>query len=105
MSVRNTPENPPAGEKFSHGMIQVIPLESFGDGARDLRQTARKKLPLFKVLLPDGLSDAYRAGKQQKRVLKSRKRRATSDLKGSKKLPDPRLGPVFDSKDSLGLSR
>ena len=108
MSVRTTPESPPPlEEKFPHGMVRVIPLESFGDGARDPRQIARKKLPLFEGLLPDGLSEAYRAWKRQKRILKPGKRRATSDSdsKGSKKLPDPRLDPDFDSKDPLGLSR
>ena len=60
MSVRNTPESPPPEEKFSHGMIRVIHLESFDDGARNHRQTARKKLPLCEVLIPDGLSEAYR---------------------------------------------
>ena len=39
---------------------RVIPLGSFGDGARDPRKIARKKLPLFEGLLPDGLSEAYR---------------------------------------------
>ena len=88
-------------------MVPVIPLENFGDGARDPRQIAREKLPLFEWLLPDGLLEAYRAWKRQKRILNPRKRRATSDSdsKGSKKLPDPRLDPDFDSKDPLGLSR
>ena len=106
MSVRTTPESPPE-KKFSHGMIRVIPLKSFGDGARDPRQIAREKLPLFEGLLPDGLSEAYRAWKRQKRILKPRKRRATSDSdsKGSKKLPDPRLDLDFDSKDPFGLCR
>ena len=31
MSARITPESPPPEEKFSHGMIRVIPLENFGD--------------------------------------------------------------------------
>ena len=35
MSVRTTPESPPPEEKFPHGMVRVIPLESFGDGARE----------------------------------------------------------------------
>ena len=104
MSVPITPESPPE-EKFPHGMIWVIPLESFGDGARDPRKIAHKKLPLFEGLLPDGLSEAYRAWKREKRVLKPRKRRATSDSKGSKKLPDHRFDPDFDPKDPLGLSR
>ena len=86
-------------------MIRVIPLESFGDAAGDPRQIARKKLLLFEGLLPDGLSEAYRAWKRQNRVLKPRKPLATSDSKGSKKLPYPRLDPDFDSKDPLGLSR
>ena len=38
MPVRTTPESPPPEEKFPHGMVRVIPLESFGDGARDPRQ-------------------------------------------------------------------
>ena len=107
MSVRTTPDSPHPKEKFPHGMVRVIPLESFGDGAKDPRQIAREKLPLFEGLLLDGLSDAYRAWKQQKRILKPRKRRATSDSdsKGSKKLPDPRIDADFDSKDPLGLSR
>ena len=106
MSVRTTPDSPPPKEKFPHGMVRVIALESFGDGARDPWQIAREKLPLFEGLLPDGLSDTYRALKRQKRIWKPRKRRATSDSdsKGSKKLPDPRLDPDFDSKDPLGLS-
>ena len=58
MSARITPDNLPPEEKFSHGMIRVIPLENFGDGARDPRKIARKKLPLFEDLLPDGLSEA-----------------------------------------------
>ena len=95
-SARITPESPPPEEKFP---------QSFGDGDRDPRQIARKKLPLFELTLPDGLLDAYRAWKRQKRVLKTRKRRATSDSKGPKTLPDPRLGPDFDSKDPLGLCR
>ena len=86
-------------------MIRVIPLESFGDGARDPRKIARDKLPLFEGLLPDGLSAAYRAWKRQKRVLKTRKRRATSDSKGPKNISDPRFNPDFDPKDPLGLSR
>ena len=103
MSVRTTPESPPPEEKIPHGMVRAIALTSFGDGARNPRQIARETLPLFERLLPDGLSEAYR----QKRILKPRKRRATSDSdsKGSKKLPDPRLDPDFDSKDPLGLSR
>ena len=107
MSVRTTSESPPPEEKFLHGMVQVIPLESFGDGAKDHRQIAREKLPLFEGLLPDELLEAYRAWKQEKRILKPRKRRATSDSdsKGSKKLPDPRLDADFDSKDPSGLSR
>ena len=107
MSVRTTPESPPPEEKFPHAMVRVIPLESLGDRARDPRQIAREKLPLFEGLLPDGLSEAYRAWKRQKRILKPRKRRATSDSdsKGPKKLPDPRLDPDFDSKDHLGRSR
>ena len=60
MSARITPESPPPEKKFSHGMIRVIPLDSFGDGARDPRKIARKKLPLFEGVLPDGLSEAYR---------------------------------------------
>ena len=55
ISARITPESPPPEEKFSDGMIRVIPLESFGDGARDPQKIARKKLPLFEGLLPDGL--------------------------------------------------
>ena len=107
MSVRTTPESPSPEEKFPHGIVPLIPLESFGDGARDPRQIAREKLPLFEGLLPDGLSEACGAWKRQKRILKPRKRRVTSDSdsKGSKKLPDPRLDPDFDSKDPLGLSR
>ena len=107
MSVRTTAENPPPEEKFPHGMVRVIPLENFSDGASDPRQIGQEKLPLFEGLLPDGLSEAYRAWKRQKRTLRPRKRRATSDSdsKGSKKLPDPRLDPDFDSKDPLGLSR
>ena len=107
MSVRTTPESPPPEEKIPHGMVWAIPLGSFGDGARTPRQIAREKLPLFEGLLPDGLSEAYRAWRRQKRILKPRKRRATSDSdsKGPKKLPDPRLYPDFDSKDPLGLSR
>ena len=107
MSVRTTPESLPTEEKFPHGMVRVIPLESSGDGAKDPRQIAREKLPLFEGLLPDGLSHAYRAWKRQKRILKPRKRRATSDSdsKESKKLPDPRLDPDFDLKDLLSLSR
>ena len=107
MSVRTTPGSPPQEEKFPYGMVRVIPLESFGDGARDPRQIARGKLPLFEGLLPNGLSEAYRAWKRQKRFLKPRKRQATSDSdsKGSKKLPDPKLDPDFDSKDPLGLSQ
>ena len=62
MSVRTTPESPLPEEKFPHGMVRVIPLEGFGDGARDPRQIAQKKLHLFEGLLPDGLSEAYRAG-------------------------------------------
>ena len=54
MSALITPESLPPEEKFSHGMIRVIPLESFGDGARDPRKIARKKLPLSEGLLPDG---------------------------------------------------
>ena len=95
MSARITPESPPPEEKFSHGMIRVIPLESFGVGARDPRNIDRKKLSLFEVLLPDGLSEAYRAWKREKRVLKPRKRRATSDSKRPEKLPDPRSDPDF----------
>ena len=64
MSVRTTPESPPPEEKFLHGMVRVIPLESFGDWARDPRQIAREKLPLFEGLLPDELSEAYRAWKR-----------------------------------------
>ena len=60
MSVCTTPEGPPPEEKFPHGMVWVILLESFGDGARDPRQIAREKLPLFEGLLPDGLLEAYR---------------------------------------------
>ena len=104
MSAHITPESPPPEEKFSHGLIRMILLESFGDEARDPLKIARKKLPLLEGLLPDGLSEAYRAWKRQKRVLKPRKRRATSDSKGSKKLPDPRFDPDFDLKDPLGLS-
>ena len=104
MSARITPESPPPEEKFAHGLIRVIPLEKFGNGARDPRKIAQKKLPLFEGLLADELSEAYRAWKRQKRVLKLRKRRATSDSKGSKKLPDPRFDPEFDPKDPLGLS-
>ena len=63
MSVRTTPESPPPEDKFPRGMVRVIPLESFGNGARDPRQIAREKLPLFEGLLPDGLSEAYRAWK------------------------------------------
>ena len=103
MSVRITPESPPP-EKIPHGMIRVIPLKIFGDGARDPRKIARKNLPLVEGLLPDGLSEAYRDWKRQKRVLRPRKRRATSDSKGSKKLPDPRFDPDFDPKDPLGIS-
>ena len=55
MSARITPESTHPEEQFSHGMIRVIPLESFGDGARDPRKVARRKLPLFEGLLPDGL--------------------------------------------------
>ena len=101
MSVRTTPESPPPEEKFPHGMVRLILLESFGDGARVPWQIARERLPLFEGLLLDGLSEAYRAWKQQKRILKPRKGRATSDSdsKGSKKLPDRRLEPDFDSKD------
>ena len=105
MSARITPESPPPEEKFGHGLIRVIPLESFGDGARDPRKVARKKLSLFEGLLPDGLLEAYRAWKRQKCVLKPRKRRSTSDSKGSKTLPDPRFDPDFDPKNFLGLSR
>ena len=92
-------------KNYARGMIWLIPLKSFGDGARDPRKIARKKLPLFEGLLPDGLSEAYRAWKRQERVLKPLKRRATSDSKGSKKPPDLRLDPEFDSKDPFGLSR
>ena len=107
MSVRNNPESPPPEKKFPHGMVRVIPLESFDDGARDPRKIAREKLPLFEGLLPDGLSEAYRAWKRQMRISKPRKRQATSDSdsKGSKKPPDPRLDTDFDSKDPFGLSR
>ena len=107
MSVRITPESPPPEEKFPHGMVRVIPLESFGDGARDPRQIAREKLPLFEGLLPNGLLEACRTWKRQKLILKPRKRWATSDSdsKGSKKLPDPRLDPDYDSKDPLSFSR
>ena len=105
MSARITPKSPPPEEKFAHGLIRVIPLENFGDGARDPRKIARKKLPLFEGLLPDGLPEAHRAWKRQKRVLKPMKRRATSDSKVSKKLPDPRFDPDFDPEDLLGLSR
>ena len=103
MSARITPESPPPEEKFAHGMIWVIPLESFGEGARDPRKIARKKLPLFEGLIPDGLLEAYRAWKRQKRVLIPRKRRATYS-KGSKKLPHARCDPHFDPKNPLGLS-
>ena len=51
-------------------MIRVNPLECFDDGARDHQNIAQKKPPLFERLLPDGLSEAYRAWKRQKRVLK-----------------------------------
>ena len=105
MSVRNAPESPAPEEKFSQGIIRVIPLESFGDGARAPRQTALEKLPLFERLLSSGLLEAHRAWKRQKRFIKPRKRRAPSDSKGSKKLPDPRLDPDFDSKNPLVLSR
>ena len=107
MPVRTTPESHPPDEKFPHGMVRVIPLKSFGEGARHPRKIAREKLPLFEGLLPDGLSEAYRAWKRQKHILKPKKWRVTSDSdsKGSKKLPDPRLDPDFDSKDPLGLSR
>ena len=105
MSARFTHESPPPEEKFARGMIWLIPLESFGDGARDPRKIARKKLPLFEGLLPDGLSEAYRAWKRQKRVLKPRKRPANSDSKGSKKPPDTRFDPDLDPKDLFGLSR
>ena len=105
MSARITPKSPPQEEKFAHGMIRVITFESFGDVARDPRKIARKKLPLFDGLLRDGLSEAYGAWKRQKRVLMPKKRRATSDSKGSKKLLDPRFDPDFDPKDPLGLSR
>ena len=93
MSVRITPESPPPEEKFPHGMVPVIPLESFGDGARGPRQIAREKLPLFEGLLPNGLLEAYRTCKRQK------------GSKGSKKFPDPRLDPDYDSKDPLSFSR
>ena len=105
MSARITPESPPPEEKFSHGMIRVIHLEGFGDGARDPRKIDRKKRLLFEGLLPDGLSEAYRAWNRQMRVLKPRKRRAISDSKGSKKFPDPRFDLDFDPKDPLGPSR
>ena len=100
MSKRTTSGSSPPEEKFPHGMVRVIPLESFGDGARYPRQIAREKLPLYEGLLLDGLSEAYRAWKRQKRILKPGKRQATSgsNSKGSKKLPDPRLNPDFDSK-------
>ena len=48
--------------------------------------------------------EAYRAWKRQKSFLKPMKRRATSDSKGSKRLPDPWLDPDFDPKDALGLN-
>ena len=102
MSVRKTPNSPPA-EKFHHGMIGVVLFESFGGRARDPRKIARKKLPLFEELILDGLADIYRAWKRQKRSLKLRKWRTTSDSKWSKKLPDPRFDPDFDPKDPLGL--
>ena len=75
MSARFTFESPPPHEKFAHGLIWVIPLENFGDGARDPRKITRKKLPLFEGLLPDGLSEAYGTWKRQKRILKPSKRR------------------------------
>ena len=70
MSARITPESPLPEVKFAHaahGLIRVIPLESFGGGTRDPRKIAQKKLLLFKGLLQDGLSEAYRAWKLQKR--------------------------------------
>ena len=113
MSVRTTPESRPPEEKFPHGMVRVSSREvSSRQSSRKLRrrsqgswQIAREKLPLFEGLLPNGLSEAYRAWKRQKRILKPRKRRATSDSdsRGPKKLPDPRLDPDFDSKDPLVL--
>ena len=105
MSAGITPDRPPPEEKFAHGWIRVIPLESLGDGARDPRKIARKKLPLFEGLLPDGLLETYRALKRQKLALKPKKRRATSHSKGSKKLLDPRFDPDFDPKVPVGLSR
>ena len=105
MSARITPESPPPEEKFAHGKIRMIPLVCIGDGARDPRKVARNKLPLFEVLLLDGWSEAYRAWNRQKRISKPRKRRATSDLKGLKKLSDPRFDPDFDAMDLLGLNR
>ena len=82
----------------------MIPLESLGDGARDGRKIARKNFPPLEGLLPDGLPKAHRAWKRQKRVLKPRKRRATSDSIEPKKRPDRRFDPDFDPKDPLGLS-
>ena len=49
MSVRITPESPPPEEKFSHGMIRVIPLESFGDGARDPRRLPKRSVLCLRV--------------------------------------------------------
>ena len=42
MYARVTPESRPTEEKFAHGLIRLIPLEGFGDGARDPRKVARK---------------------------------------------------------------
>ena len=103
--VRNTPESPPPEEKFPHGMIRVIPPESFGDGARDPRKISHKKFPLFEGLIPDRLAEAHRAWKRQKLISKPMKRWAASDSKGSKKFPGPRLDPDVDPKDPLVLSR
>ena len=65
----------------------------------------RKTLLPFEGVIPDAMAEAYRAWKRQKRFLKLRKWRATSDSKGSKKHPDTRFNPDFDPKDPLVLAR
>ena len=104
MSGSITPDCLPPEEKFAHGLIRVIPFKNFGDWAMDPRKLAGTKIPLFEGLLPEGLSEAYRAWKRQKRVLKPSKRWATFDSKRSKKLPDPRFDLELDPKDPSGLS-
>ena len=103
MSVRITPESPPPEEKFPRGLIRVIPLERFGDGAGDPGRLPERSFLCMRGCYRMDCRRLIELGSDRS-ALKPRKRRETTDSKGSKKLPNPRLDPEFDSKDPLGLS-